>query len=163
MNAQNPQGTDLPDDTGTQGGAGLDAVPAAEQTMHISVPPLAPEGPSDGDRELADSLSEGTALLVVARGPGTGNRFLLAADVVSAGRHPDSEIFLDDVTVSRRHAEFRRRDGYFVVRDVGSLNGTYVNRDRVDEVAIRSGDEIQIGKFRLHYVSGGAGPDARDA
>lgn len=139
------------------------AVPSAEQTMTISVPPLAPQGPTDADRELAATLDTGTALLVVARGPGTGNRFRLSAEVVTAGRHPDSDIFLDDVTVSRRHAEFRLRDGRYVVRDVGSLNGTYVNRDRVDEVAVRTGDEIQIGKFRLHYVSAGTEPADRDA
>jgi len=144
-------------------GAAPAAAPPAEQTMTISVPSLAPQGATDADRELAAGLDPHTALLVVARGPGTGNRFRLSAEVVSAGRHPDSDIFLDDVTVSRRHAEFRLRDGAYVVRDVGSLNGTYVNRDRVDEVAVRTGDEIQIGKFRLHYVSAAGGPADRDA
>jgi pSer/pThr/pTyr-binding forkhead associated (FHA) protein len=83
--------------------------------------------------------------------------------VVTAGRHPDSEIFLDDVTVSRRHAEFRRGRGGYAVSDVGSLNGTYVNRDRIDEVVLHGGDEVQIGKFRLVYFSGpaGAGTTAR--
>src|SRR5690606_27519418 len=73
--------------------------------------------------------------------------------VVTVGRHPDSDIFLDDVTVSRRHAEFHRGPQGFVVRDVGSLNGTYVNRDRIDEVLLVSGDEVQIGKFRLVYFA----------
>jgi pSer/pThr/pTyr-binding forkhead associated (FHA) protein len=72
---------------------------------------------------------------------------------VSAGRHPDSEIFLDDVTVSRRHAVFRRTSDGYLVADVGSLNGTYVNRDRIDEVLLSSGDEVQIGKYRLVYFS----------
>ncbi|MCA1481416.1 FHA domain-containing protein, partial [Bradyrhizobium sp. NBAIM08] len=79
-------------------------------------------------------LPAGHALLVVQRGPGAGNRFLLDVDDVNAGRHPDSEIFLDDVTVSRRHAEFRREGDLFTVADAGSLNGTYVNRDRIDKV-----------------------------
>ena len=70
------------------------------------------------------------------------------------GRHPRSDIFLDDVTVSRRHAEFRLENGEFQVVDVGSLNGTYVNRDRIDRVALNDGDEVQIGKFRLVFLSG---------
>jgi pSer/pThr/pTyr-binding forkhead associated (FHA) protein len=90
----------------------------------------------------------------VQRGPGSGSRFLLDADVVKAGRHPDSEIFLDDVTVSRRHAEFHRSGEAFTVSDVGSLNGTYVNRDRIDRVQLKDGDEVQIGKYRLVFFSG---------
>ncbi|WP_460786288.1 FHA domain-containing protein [Nocardioides zeae] len=101
-----------------------------------------------------DALPPGHALLVVQRGPGAGSRFLLDTDLVSAGRHPDSEIFLDDVTVSRRHADFRRDGGVFTVSDVGSLNGTYVNRDRIDEVTLKDGDEVQIGKYRLVFFSG---------
>jgi pSer/pThr/pTyr-binding forkhead associated (FHA) protein len=87
------------------------------------------------------------------RGPNAGSRFLLDTDAVSAGRHPDSDIFLDDVTVSRRHAEFRRGAQGFGVADVGSLNGTYVNRDRIDEVLLSNGDEVQVGKYRLVYYS----------
>ena len=90
-------------------------------------------------------------------GPGAGSRFLLDTDVVNAGRHPDSEIFLDDVTVSRRHAEFHRTGDGFTVSDVGSLNGTYVNRDRIDEVLLNDGDEVQIGKYRLVFFSGARG------
>lgn len=105
------------------------------------------------DQAAVDALPEGSALLVVLRGPNAGSRFLLDTDVVSAGRHPDSDIFLDDVTVSRRHAEFRRTGDGFVVADVGSLNGTYVNRDRIDEVSLANGDEVQIGKYRLVYYS----------
>ena len=74
--------------------------------------------------------------------------------MVNAGRHPDSEIFLDDVTVSRRHAVFERTGGTFTVSDVGSLNGTYVNRDRIDEVQLKDGDEVQIGKYRLVFFAG---------
>ena len=73
---------------------------------------------------------------------------------MNAGRHPDSEIFLDDVTVSRRHAEFTRTTEGFTVSDVGSLNGTYVNRDRIDRVRLSDGDEVQIGKYRLFFFSG---------
>jgi len=108
-----------------------------------------------------DALPAGSALLVVKRGPNAGSRFLLDQDTTSAGRHPDSDIFLDDVTVSRRHAEFRREGGEFVVIDVGSLNGTYVNREPVDQAVLANGDEVQIGKFRLVFLtsagSGGRG------
>ncbi len=109
------------------------------------------------DAAAVDALRAGHALLVVQRGPGAGNRFLLDLDLVTAGRHPESEIFLDDVTVSRRHAEFHRTGTDFSVRDVGSLNGTYVNRDRIDEVSLKDGDEVQIGKYRLVFYSGHAG------
>ena len=108
------------------------------------------------DAAAVDALPSGHALLVVQRGPGAGSRFLLDADVVNAGRHPDSEIFLDDVTVSRRHAEFNREGDAFTVSDVGSLNGTYVNRDRIDRVQLKDGDEVQIGKYRLVFFSGHA-------
>ena len=103
---------------------------------------------------MSGSLPPGMALLVVRRGPNAGSRFLLDRDTTSAGRHPDSDIFLDDVTVSRRHAEFRRDAGDFVVVDVGSLNGTYVNREPVDTAVLANGDEVQIGKFRLVFLTG---------
>jgi pSer/pThr/pTyr-binding forkhead associated (FHA) protein len=101
-----------------------------------------------------DALPPGSALLVVRRGPNAGSRFLLDQGTTSAGRHPESDIFLDDVTVSRRHAEFRRDVGEFVVVDVGSLNGTYVNREPVDTAVLANGDEVQIGKFRLVFLTG---------
>lgn len=103
------------------------------------------------DQAAVDALPAGSALLVVQRGPNAGARFLLDAERTTAGRHPGSDIFLDDVTVSRKHAEFVRREGQFVVRDVGSLNGTYVSRDRIDEAVLRDGDEVQIGKFRMIF------------
>ncbi len=103
---------------------------------------------------IASSLPPGTALLVVRRGPNAGARFLLDHDVTTSGRHPDSDIFLDDVTVSRRHAEFHRESSTFTVRDVGSLNGTYVNRERVETATLSSGDEVQVGKFRLVFIAG---------
>lgn len=101
-----------------------------------------------------DSLANGTALLVVKRGPNAGSRFVLDKDVVTAGRHPESDIFLDDVTVSRRHAEFSKTSEGFEVSDTGSLNGTYVNREAVESSALVNGDEVQIGKFRLVFLIG---------
>jgi pSer/pThr/pTyr-binding forkhead associated (FHA) protein len=117
------------------------------------------QAPEQPDAPVAgiDALPAGSALLVVKRGPNAGSRFLLDRDTTSAGRHPDSDIFLDDVTVSRRHAEFRREGGDFVVIDVGSLNGTYVNREPVDQAVLAGGDEVQIGKFRLVFLTGGQG------
>jgi pSer/pThr/pTyr-binding forkhead associated (FHA) protein len=109
------------------------------------------EPPVAADESALEALAPGTALLVVSRGPNAGSRFLLDAEVVTVGRHPDSEIFLDDITVSRRHAEFRRSADGFDVVDVGSLNGTYVNRERVDHATLVGGDEVQIGKYRLVF------------
>ncbi len=106
------------------------------------------------DAAAVDALPIGSALLVVQRGPGAGSRFLLDKDVVTAGRHADSEIFLDDVTVSRRHATFTREGETFSVADAGSLNGTYVNRDRIDTVLLKDTDEVQIGKYRLVFFQG---------
>jgi pSer/pThr/pTyr-binding forkhead associated (FHA) protein len=133
--------------------------PSGESTATISI--SAGDKAETSDRQLnpvdaaaVDALPTGHALLVVQRGPGSGSRFLLDQDVVASGRHPDSEIFLDDVTVSRRHAEFHRDGDSFTVSDVGSLNGTYVNRDRIDRVRLNDGDEVQIGKFRLVFFSG---------
>lgn len=101
---------------------------------------------------LVAGLPPGSALLVVRRGPNAGSRFLLDSPVTAAGRHPDSDIFLDDVTVSRRHAEFLRDGNAYTVRDVGSLNGTYLNRERVESAPLTNGDEVQIGKFRLVFL-----------
>lgn len=101
-----------------------------------------------------DGLPAGSALLVVKRGPNAGSRFLLDADVTTAGRHPDSDIFLDDITVSRRHAEFVREGEAFALRDVGSLNGTYLNRERIEHAVLTGGDEVQIGKYRLVFLAG---------
>jgi pSer/pThr/pTyr-binding forkhead associated (FHA) protein len=126
--------------------SGMDAGEAPEKS----------EGLSPADQAAVDALPPGSALLVVRRGPNSGSRFLLDSDVTTAGRHPSSDIFLDDVTVSRRHAEFSRVEDGFTVRDVGSLNGTYVNRERIDDAALSGGDEVQIGKYRLIYY-----PDPR--
>jgi len=107
-----------------------------------------------------DQLEPGQALLMVKRGPNAGSTFLIEKDVTTAGRHVDSDIFLDDVTVSRRHAEIRRRGEEFFIHDIGSLNGTYVNRERVDETKLASGDEVQIGKFKLVFFAAGSEADA---
>lgn len=98
-------------------------------------------------------IPAGGAVLVVVRGPNQGSKFLLDHDLVTAGRHPQSDIFLDDVTVSRHHARITERGGHHWLADLNSLNGTYVNRTLIDgEVALRHGDEVQIGKFRLVFL-----------
>jgi pSer/pThr/pTyr-binding forkhead associated (FHA) protein len=107
------------------------------------------------EAETPEGLPRGSALLVVKRGPNAGSRFLLDHPVTSAGRHPDSDILLDDITVSRRHAEFRLdEDGNWTVADVGSLNGIYVNRQPVDSTVLGNNDQVQIGKFRLVFLTG---------
>jgi pSer/pThr/pTyr-binding forkhead associated (FHA) protein len=125
-------------------GIGAPAEPLADTDISLSAQ----------NQATVDALRHGTALLVVQRGPNSGARFLLDSDEVSSGRHPDSDIFLDDVTVSRKHVTFRRVGDDFLVRDVGSLNGTYVNRERIDEATLKTGDEVQIGKFRLVFYAG---------
>ncbi|MCW2621740.1 MAG: domain containing protein [Frankiales bacterium] len=118
--------------------------------------------PRDHAAAAPEEPPAGTALLVVKRGPNAGSRFLLDADVTTAGRHPESDIFLDDVTVSRRHAEFVRQGDTFLVRDVGSLNGTYLDRERIESVSLTGGDEVQIGKYRLVFHVGRSGTDPVD-
>jgi hypothetical protein len=136
---------------------GTTAAPASgEQTSTISLTGLdVPDDVPDtlSAEELLESLPVGNALLVVQRGPNAGSRFLLDKDLTTVGRHPDSDIFLDDVTVSRRHAEFSREGDRFLVRDVGSLNGTYLNRERIESTPVSSGDEVQVGKFRLLFFT----------
>jgi len=112
----------------------------------------------DGDvtaeeQEAIAALPSGSALLVVRRGPNSGARFLLDADVTSVGRHPNADIFLDDVTVSRRHAEFLRNGTVFEVKDLGSLNGTYFDGTRIDSARLTDGSEVQVGKFRLTFYA----------
>ncbi|MGH2752594.1 MAG: FHA domain-containing protein [Actinomycetota bacterium] len=113
---------------------------------------------ADLDEEVhvsPDELEGGRGVLIVKRGPNAGSKFFIDSDTTSIGRHPDSGIFLDDITVSRRHAEIRRQGETFSIHDVGSLNGTYSNRERVESTDLRSGDEVQIGKFKLVFLSGG--------
>jgi pSer/pThr/pTyr-binding forkhead associated (FHA) protein len=113
--------------------------------------------PQDGldAEEVAaiNALPSGSALLVVKRGAADGSRFLLDTDLSKAGRHPNADVFLDDVTVSRKHAEFIRTGKTFEVLDQASLNGTYLNGVRIDSAALTSGDEVQIGKFKLTFYS----------
>ena len=101
-----------------------------------------------------DELPPGVGMLVVTRGPNSGSKFALDEPLVTAGRHPDSVIFLDDITVSRRHAEVRQTGGGYEVADVGSLNGTYLNRERVESARLSDGDELQIGTFKLLFLAG---------
>jgi hypothetical protein len=126
----------------------------ADEPTTITFQPI---DPSEGTEEQVVSvpdLPDGAGILWVKRGPNAGSKYALDKDTVLAGRHPDSDIFLDDITVSRRHAEFRRTADGYVVKDVGSLNGTYLNRDRIDdEATIANGDEVQIGKFKLVFLS----------
>jgi pSer/pThr/pTyr-binding forkhead associated (FHA) protein len=108
---------------------------------------------STEEQEAIAALPSGSALLIVRRGPNAGARFLLDADLTIAGRHPDADIFLDDVTVSRRHAEFVRSGSIFEVHDLGSLNGTYFDGTRIDAARLGDGSEVQIGKFRLTFYA----------
>lgn len=139
----------------TNGGSSEAERPTSETTS-INLTPIREEPTiqprlSREERAAVEALPPGSALLIAHSGPNAGARFLLDSDITTAGRHPDADIFLDDVTVSRKHVEFRRTPTGFEVVDTGSLNGTYVNQDRVDNVRLRSGNEVQIGKFRLTY------------
>lgn len=129
-------------------GAKLDEPTVDETTASFSAV-------GDDERTLSlDDLPRGTGLLVVQRGPNAGSRYLLDQDVVRIGRHPAADILLDDITVSRQHAEMHRSGDRYELRDSGSLNGTYLNRRRVESAELHSGDELQIGKFRLVFYGG---------
>jgi pSer/pThr/pTyr-binding forkhead associated (FHA) protein len=106
---------------------------------------------SADEQAAVDALPAGSALLIVKRGPNTGARFLLDQDLTTVGRHPNADIFLDDVTVSRRHAEFKRNGNDFEIVDLASLNGTYFDGSRVDQAKLNDGSELQIGKFHLTF------------
>jgi pSer/pThr/pTyr-binding forkhead associated (FHA) protein len=150
-------GQDLPDDARFCSRCGAptsaeQAEPGGDATTKAIEAGVLDEETPFGD---VPDLEPGTAMLVVVRGPNAGSRYLVDRDVTTVGRHPDSHLFLDDVTVSRRHAEVVRRADDLAVRDLGSLNGTYVNGDRVEERVLRSGDEVQIGRFKLLFVGAG--------
>ncbi len=115
-------------------------------TLHDAV------GEGTGEIKVAFH-ADGPAVLVVNRGPNAGEAYVLEQEVTSAGRHLDADIFLDDVTVSRRHAEVTRGPNGYTIRDGGSLNGTYVNTKRVSEAELHAGDEVQIGKFHMVFLS----------
>ena len=121
----------------------------------ITFLPVESAGETEEELSVSLDMSEGAAMLVVKRGPNAGSKYALDNDVTRAGRHPNSDIFLDDITVSRRHAEIVRQGEGYKVRDAGSLNGTYLNRERIDEAPLANGDELQIGKYRLVFFSGG--------
>jgi pSer/pThr/pTyr-binding forkhead associated (FHA) protein len=130
-------------------------VPTGDTTKTIPAPVDEPRDSlellSAEDEAAVNALPAGSSLLIVQRGSNAGSRFLLNTDLVTAGRHHESDIFLDDISVSRRHATFTRTSQGTVVKDMGSLNGTYVNRDLVDECALKNGDEVQIGKYRMVF------------
>ena len=137
-----------------------DPIPSAGETTIIGLPAITVPVTSTGDRPLTKEdldtimrLSDGTALLISTRGAVSGSRYLLDEDEITVGRDPRADILLDDSTVSRSHAVFRRVNGAYSVIDAGSLNGTYVNRQRVDQKQLNNGDEIMIGKFRLVYFT----------
>ncbi len=132
-------------------GAPLDVPSEGGTTVALAIPVEGPEG--EVSVEPGD-LTGGIGMLVVKRGPNSGSKFSLEEPLVSAGRHPDSDIFLDDITVSRRHVEILRDGDRYRVRDVGSLNGTYLNRERVEEALLADGDELQIGSFKLVFLAG---------
>lgn len=129
---------------------------AVGEEHHTTQTVLVPiDSPAEDVQIELGALPSGVGVLVVTRGHNSGSRFALDEEVVTAGRHPDSVIFLDDITVSRRHAEIRRQpDGGYVVADAGSLNGTYLNRERVEECVLQDGDELQIGTFKLLFLAG---------
>ncbi|KAA8827373.1 FHA domain-containing protein [Bifidobacterium tissieri] len=137
-----------------------DPIPTAGETTIIGIPAIHIPITSTGDRPLTQQdldtiarLGDDSALLISTRGAVSGSRYLLDEDTVNVGRDPRSDILLDDSTVSRAHAVFHRVNGQFTVQDAGSLNGTYVNRQRVDEAVLHNGDEIMIGKFRLVFFT----------
>ncbi len=157
-------GHDNPEGSNFCGRCGSALTPAGEATVRVptgettkNIPPMVEEHASEpltAEEEAAvTGLPKGSALLIVQRGANAGARFLLDTDLVTAGRHQASDIFLDDISVSRKHATFTRTPEGVVVKDLGSLNGTYVNRDLVEERLLRPGDEVQIGKFRLVFFA----------
>lgn len=144
---QNPLGSRFCSSCGVE----LDLTGEHHTTASVTVPLDSAE--ADIEIEL-DELPVGVGMLVVTRGPNSGSRFALDGDQTTAGRHPDSTIFLDDITVSRRHAEVTRTTAGYEVADAGSLNGTYLNRERVERAALHDGDELQIGTFKLLFLAG---------
>ena len=137
-------------------GASLDA-PLGRPDDTKLIPVTTPDITEEETPLAGGDVPPGQGVLGVKRGPNAGSRYVLAGSAVTAGRSPDSDIFLDDVTVSRRHASFVPAGSSYEVRDVGSLNGTYLNRERIEAAPLSNGDEVQIGKFRLVFLSGSAG------
>jgi len=155
-------GQQLPDSVNFCSNCGAALKSQAGDTTRV-IPALANEDQvelSEAQLEATADVPRGTGVLLVVRGPNQGTTFVLDADTVSAGRHPQCDIFLDDVTVSRHHAKLTSRSGHTWITDLNSLNGTYVNRALIEgEVPLRRGDEVQIGKFRMMYLVEPAGQD----
>jgi hypothetical protein len=146
---QNPEDARFCSSCGAPLGAGDDG----ETTLTLTAVEAATE--EDELERYLDGLAPGLGMLVVRHGPNAGSSYRLEEPLTAIGRHPDSDIFLDDITVSRRHVAVERGDDGYTLRDVGSLNGTYVNHKRVDEARLRHHDEVQIGRYRLSFVLGG--------
>ena len=108
---------------------------------------------SDEEAIAVSSLPPRSALLISHRGPGAGSRFLLDQEISIAGRHPDADVFLDDVTVSRKHVKLEREDAKFFLEDLGSMNGTYLDGARVERAELGTGSELMMGKFRLTFYA----------
>jgi pSer/pThr/pTyr-binding forkhead associated (FHA) protein len=153
------RGTDSPDESVESATARPHDESHNDATMTFTGGFAAQLAALDGDvtseeHDAIGALPSGSALLVVRRGPNVGARFLLDADLTTVGRHPEADIFLDDVTVSRRHAEFLRTATGFEVKDLGSLNGTYLDGNRISGTAqLYDGAEVQVGKFRLTFYA----------
>jgi len=111
------------------------------------------DGEDEGGQILDEIKTEGPALVVRSGGGRAGEHFLLEQEATTVGRSPDCDVFLDDVTVSRRHAQVLRRDPQFFIEDKGSLNGTFLNRRRIESAPLEDGDELQIGKYKLTFLS----------
>jgi hypothetical protein len=134
-------------------GAPLGAAENEETTLTLSAVEAASE--EDELERYLEELPAGVGMLVVRHGPNAGSSYRLEQPTTTIGRHPDSDVFLDDITVSRRHVVVEKGTEGYTLRDVGSLNGTYVNRKRVDEAQLRYGDDVQIGRYRLSFIIGG--------
>ena len=133
-------------------GTVLDTVEDRTITLTKVDPLLDAPGAADDVQVDLDEIPRGNAILVVRDGEASGQHFVLAEGTTTVGRHPDSNIVLDDITVSRRHVEVVASKSCYRIKDMGSLNGTYVNQRRVDEGELRQGDELQVGKFRLVFL-----------
>ena len=125
----------------------------ATRTFSETLIPVDANALSDEEQQAVDALPSGNSLLIVRRGPNKGARFLLDADLVTIGRHPNADIFLDDVTVSRRHSEITRDGSVFSIKDLTSLNGTYFESKRVESAELFNGAEVQVGKYHFTYYS----------
>lgn len=147
------QYTQRPDDIRRRGDAPTPTHDTTQTFGHDSDLSFVPFGSelSDAELEAIEALPGASALFIVRSGPTAGARYLLDTDVTTVGRHPDADIFFDDVTVSRRHAEITRVGGGFEIVDQRSLNGTYVNGERVDRATLSNGAEVRVGKFRLNF------------